>query len=133
MLAAKFRHAGGIAHLVEQAFGRTASIVASFIFLGAVLLGLPSIALTGGYYFESAFSSAFSSVLVSAATSFLFFANSVAIFLLCLAGGLNLCAPRTAKKIRRGCGGANERVYYRVDCGKHICFAVGNIVAKHRR
>ncbi len=99
ILTAKFPHAGGIAHLVEQAFGRTASIVASFIFLGAVLLGLPSIALTGGYYFESAFSSAFSSVLASAATSFLFSANSVAIFLLCLAGGLNLCAPRTAKKI----------------------------------
>ena len=97
MLTAKFPHAGGIAHLAGQAFGRTASIVASFIFLGAVLLGLPSIALTGGYYFESAFGPALAPA--SAATSFLFSANSIAIFLLCFAGGWNLCAPRTAKKI----------------------------------
>jgi len=44
-----FSHAGGIAHFTEIAFGPLGSLMASFVFLGAVAFGLPAIALTGGY------------------------------------------------------------------------------------
>lgn len=53
LLASRFPEAGGVAHIAGCAFGRQASLVASFLFLGAVFLGLPSIALTGGNYLEA--------------------------------------------------------------------------------
>lgn len=37
--------AGGVAHFAQMAFGRLAYVTASFLFLGAVIFGLPSIAL----------------------------------------------------------------------------------------
>lgn len=54
LLASRFPEAGGVAHIAGRAFGRPAALVASFLFLGAVFLGLPSIALTGGNYLEAA-------------------------------------------------------------------------------
>ena len=50
ILGRKFPNAGGIAHFAQTAFGRNAYAATSLIFLGAVAFGLPSIALTGGYY-----------------------------------------------------------------------------------
>lgn len=46
---------GGLAAYVQQAYGRFAYVVASLMFLGAVVLGLPAIALTGGYYASTTF------------------------------------------------------------------------------
>jgi len=50
IMGRRFPNAGGIAHFAEKAFGPGAYIVSALIFLGAVSFGLPSIALTGGYY-----------------------------------------------------------------------------------
>lgn len=55
ILGCRYPGPGGIASYVQQAYGRLAYIVASLIFLGAVLLGLPAIALTGGYYASNTF------------------------------------------------------------------------------
>jgi len=92
LLGALFPHTGGIAHIVGRAFGRAGFVAASFIFLGAVSLGLPSVALTGGYYFAAAVASA-------GAPAWLADANFAALVLLTLSCGLNLYAPDTAKKI----------------------------------
>ena len=52
----RYPNAGGIAHFADLAFGSTGYIVASLLFLGAVIFGLPAIALTGGHYLASLFS-----------------------------------------------------------------------------
>lgn len=91
-LSALFPHTGGIAHLVGRTFGRAGFVAASFIFLGAVSLGLPSVALTGGYYWASAAAGA-------GAPAWLADANLAALGLFGLSCGLNLYAPDTAKKI----------------------------------
>lgn len=43
-------HAGGVAHFTELAFGPPGFLAATLIFLGAVVFGLPAIALAGGHY-----------------------------------------------------------------------------------
>ncbi|MGP4845008.1 APC family permease [Marinobacter sp. 1Y8] len=55
LLGSRYPGPGGIASFVQEAYGRLAYIVASFLFLGAIALGLPAIALTGGYYASSSF------------------------------------------------------------------------------
>lgn len=50
LMGRRYPDAGGVAHFAARAFGRRAYIVASFLMLGAVIFGLPSIALTGGFY-----------------------------------------------------------------------------------
>ena len=50
IMGRRFPDAGGIAHFSEMAFGPLAYIITSFMLLGAVIFGLPAIALTGGYY-----------------------------------------------------------------------------------
>jgi amino acid efflux transporter len=55
LLGKRYPNAGGIPHFAAKAFGPLFYILASFIFLGAVAIGLPSIALTGGYYGASLF------------------------------------------------------------------------------
>lgn len=50
LLGRRYPNAGGIAHFAGIAFGRRGYAAASLIFLGAVLFGLPSIAITGGHY-----------------------------------------------------------------------------------
>ena len=92
LLSALFPHTGGIAHIVGQTFGRRGFVAASLVFLGAVSLGLPSVALTGGYYYASLASAA-------GAPAWLADANLAALCLLGLACGLNLYAPDTARKI----------------------------------
>ena len=55
VLGRRYPDAGGVAHFARRAFGPRAYAIASLLFLGAVALGLPSIALTGGHYASSAF------------------------------------------------------------------------------
>ncbi len=50
VLGRRYPDAGGLASIAGRAFGRPAYVAASFLFLGAVALGLPSIAITGGHY-----------------------------------------------------------------------------------
>jgi len=50
LLGRKYPNAGGVAHFTKIAFGSNGYMAASLVFLGAVAFGLPSIALTGGYY-----------------------------------------------------------------------------------
>ncbi len=55
ILGCRYPGPGGIASYVQQAYGKLAYIIASLMFLGAVLLGLPAIALTGGFYASNTF------------------------------------------------------------------------------
>ncbi len=50
LLGRKYPNAGGVAHFTQKAFGDHGYMATSLVFLGAVCFGLPSIALTGGYY-----------------------------------------------------------------------------------
>ncbi|MEM9974490.1 MAG: amino acid permease [Pseudomonadota bacterium] len=50
LLGKRLPNAGGLAHTLNSAFGPKAYGAATFLFLGAVVLGLPAIALTGGFY-----------------------------------------------------------------------------------
>lgn len=50
VIGRRFPNAGGIAHFAKLGFGPHAYVVSMFILLGAVIFGLPAIALTGGYY-----------------------------------------------------------------------------------
>lgn len=50
MMGRRFPDAGGVAHFGRQAFGPIGYAIASVLFFGAVIFGLPSIALTGGHY-----------------------------------------------------------------------------------
>lgn len=50
LLGKRLPDAGGLAHTMNRAFGPRAYGAATFLFLGAVVLGLPAIALTGGFY-----------------------------------------------------------------------------------
>lgn len=53
IMGRRYPDAGGIAHFAELAFGRYGYIAASLLFLGAVIFGLPAIAMTGGHYLAS--------------------------------------------------------------------------------
>ncbi|MEM7072440.1 MAG: amino acid permease [Pseudomonadota bacterium] len=46
----RYQEAGGIAAFVSRYFDHTGFLMTSFLFLGAVTFGLPSIALIGGHY-----------------------------------------------------------------------------------
>ena len=50
VMGRRFPNAGGIAHFARAAFGDKAYAATSLVFLGAVALGLPAIALAGGHY-----------------------------------------------------------------------------------
>lgn len=50
ILGRRHADAGGLAAVMDRAFGAWGRIPATFLFLGAVALGLPAIALTGGHY-----------------------------------------------------------------------------------
>ncbi|MBP7564785.1 MAG: APC family permease [Burkholderiaceae bacterium] len=53
VLGQRHPSAGGVAEYARRAFGATGQRVAALLFLGAVVFGLPSIALTGGYYLHA--------------------------------------------------------------------------------
>lgn len=53
VLGKRYPDAGGIASYARTAFGPIGSRAATFLFLGAVVFGLPSIALSGGHYLAS--------------------------------------------------------------------------------
>lgn len=64
--------AGGIAAVMKKAFGDVGYVSATFLFLGAVVVGLPSIALVGGQYASAAFGVSphlFAIILIIGATS----------------------------------------------------------------
>jgi len=53
VLGRQFPEAGGVAAYGRRAFGSFGERTASYLFLGAVALGLPGIALTGGHYLST--------------------------------------------------------------------------------
>ena len=55
ILGKHYPDAGGISHYAFRAFGTFTQRAAAFVFLGAVSFGLPSIAMTGGYYISAIF------------------------------------------------------------------------------
>ncbi len=56
IMGKRYPNAGGVAHFAAQAFGPYAYATTSMMFLGAVTLGLPAVALSGGYYAVELFS-----------------------------------------------------------------------------
>tara|TARA_Y100001933_G_scaffold194147_1_gene194161 strand:- start:715 stop:1998 length:1284 start_codon:yes stop_codon:yes gene_type:complete len=105
VMGRRYPDAGGIAHYAMIGFGRRGYTVASFLLLGAVLFGLPSIALTGGHYLSGVtglppFASGLlllalatamhmaPSALVSRVNALMAVVITVAIVLLALAGAL---------------------------------------------
>ena len=72
---------GGLASIMARGFGDNGYVVATFLFLGAVVLGLPAIAMTGGYYLATALggpASAYALGLVAAATATNMVSSSIA-------------------------------------------------------
>lgn len=55
VLGKRYPDAGGIASHATRAFGSYGGRMVSFLFLGAVIFGLPAISLTGGHYLASQF------------------------------------------------------------------------------
>jgi amino acid efflux transporter len=53
IMGRNYPDAGGVASFARRAFGPAGYRIASILFLGAVVLGLPAIALTGGHYAAS--------------------------------------------------------------------------------
>ncbi len=54
ILGRRHADAGGLATIMGRAFGAAGRVPATFLFLGAVSVGLPAIALTGGHYAAAA-------------------------------------------------------------------------------
>jgi len=54
IIGRRYPNAGGLARVAHVAFGPVGYAVTTLLFLGAVLFGLPSIALPGGYYAAAA-------------------------------------------------------------------------------
>ncbi|MDJ0639668.1 MAG: amino acid permease [Paracoccaceae bacterium] len=76
--------AGGIAAIMKKAFGNQGYAPATFLFLGAVSVGLPSIALVGGEYAAAAIGAS---------------QHVVAIVLIVAATAVNLLSSRLANRI----------------------------------
>ena len=53
LLAGRTPHAGGMAKVASLSLGDFGLVLTTLLFLGAVLFGLPSIALTGGFYLQA--------------------------------------------------------------------------------
>ncbi|EIJ33662.1 APC family permease [Thiothrix nivea] len=53
ILGIYFPNSGGVTYYAEKAFGNIGKSFATLLLLGAVVFGLPSIALTGAYYFSA--------------------------------------------------------------------------------
>lgn len=54
LLGRRWPGAGGLATILSKSFGRFGYIAGTLLFLGAVIFGLPAIALTGGHYLSAA-------------------------------------------------------------------------------
>jgi amino acid efflux transporter len=54
VLGRRWPASGGLATILARGFGDTGYAVGTLLFLGAVLLGLPAIAMTGGHYMATA-------------------------------------------------------------------------------
>lgn len=88
-LSADHPHEGGVAHLADVAIGPWAARAGGYLLIGAVVFGGPSLALTGGYWFEDMTG---------------FSANSIAIGIALTAIAANLLTPGLAKRL--GAAGA---------------------------
>jgi amino acid efflux transporter len=55
VLGKRYPEAGGISAYARRAFGPLGERIASLLFLGAVIFGLPAISLTGGHYVAAVF------------------------------------------------------------------------------
>lgn len=104
VLGRNYPDAGGISHYAYKAFGSFMQRVSAYLLLGAVVLGLPSIAMTGGYYLDSVFS--LPSSLPSSMSSFLPFAFSFhgsvhlyAVAIVLLSAVLHLSAGQSVSKV----------------------------------
>ena len=78
ILGENFPDSGGISHYAKRAFGPWLQKTSAFLFLGAVIFGLPSVALTAGYYLNSIFPfevHAYAAILIIAAAAAHFFAG----------------------------------------------------------
>lgn len=54
LLGRRWPDAGGLAKILSKGFGQFGYVAGTLLFLGAVLFGLPAIALTGGHYIAAA-------------------------------------------------------------------------------
>lgn len=101
VLGRRHPDAGGIAAIMDHAFGQWGRISATLLFLGAVSVGLPAIALTGGHYISAALGGpswihAMGLIIVALAINFLsaeiagkintFMSSLILVFLVGLAG-----------------------------------------------
>lgn len=96
VLGRNYPDAGGISHYAYKAFGSFMQRVSAYLLLGAVVLGLPSIAMTGGYYLDSVFS------LPSSLPFALSFHGSVhlyAVAIVLLSAVLHLSAGQSVSKV----------------------------------
>ena len=72
VLGQRYPEAGGISAYARRAFGGLGADIAGILFLGAVIFGLPSIALVGGHYFSAVTgTSAHASALILLASALL--------------------------------------------------------------
>lgn len=55
LLGRRYSDAGGLASIAQIAFGRIGYVMVTFLLLGAVIFGLPAIAITGGHYAAQTF------------------------------------------------------------------------------
>ena len=84
VLAAHQPSAGGVAVLIGEAFGKRFFLMASYLFLGAVMLGLPAVALTAGFALQAGFG---------------WSANLAAMVIITLAIGANFIQTRRAGQL----------------------------------
>ena len=81
LLGRRWPSAGGLATILSHGFGATGYAVATMLFLGAVLLGLPAIAMTGGHYAAAILGGpapAYAIILLGAATALNIMSSRVA-------------------------------------------------------
>ncbi|MDI9408904.1 MAG: APC family permease [Candidatus Pacebacteria bacterium] len=89
ILGENFPDSGGIAHYAKRAFGPWLQKTSAFLFLGAVIFGLPSVALTSAYYLDSILPfevHSYAAILLLAAASAHFFAGDYLNRLLAIIG-----------------------------------------------
>lgn len=84
ILGRRWPASGGLAIILARGFGDAGYGIGTLLFLGAVLLGLPAIAMTGGHYMATAFGGS---------------AAAYALFLLVAATATNLYSARVAARV----------------------------------
>lgn len=81
ILGRRWPASGGLATILARGFGDAGYVIGTLLFLGAVLLGLPAIAMTGGHYMATAFggpAAVYALALLVAATATNMYSSGVA-------------------------------------------------------